>query len=152
MWRNKFREKNFLNGYFGTRILKNYCRIWNQLPRVCLIADFCWKAKSLNLRPKKTYLRIFDQICLFLAILGNKFRKLVVFLKSSSSNLSNGKVSLRNKNASVWHQRCLFWVFLTKNASFGYFWSRILKILMSYLKSAPWNFSNCKILQKNKNT
>ena len=35
---------------------------------------------------------------------------------------------------------------------FGYFWARTLKILLSYLKSAPENLSNCKILGKNKNT
>ena len=37
----------------------------------------------------------------------------------------------------IFHQKCLFWVFFTKNALFGYFWSRISKMRMSYLKSAP---------------
>ena len=38
--------------------------------------------------------------------------------------------------------------FGTKNALFGYFWVRNLKKLLSYLKSAPSNFSNCKIVGK----
>ena len=38
--------------------------------------------------------------------------------------------------------------FGTKSALFGYFWARIRKKLLSYLKSAPSNLSNCKILQK----
>ena len=40
--------------------------------------------------------------------------------------------------------------FWTKNASCGYFWDRILKKLLSYLKSAPSDLSNCKILRKKK--
>ena len=38
--------------------------------------------------------------------------------------------------------------FGTKNALIGLFWATILKILLSYLKSAPSNLSNCKIFQK----
>ena len=38
--------------------------------------------------------------------------------------------------------------FGTKSALFGYFWARIRKKLLPYLKSAPSNLSNCKILQK----
>ena len=41
--------------------------------------------------------------------------------------------------------------FGTKNSLFGYFWARILKILLSYLKPAPSNLSICKIARKNKN-
>ena len=44
-----------------------------------------------------------------------------------------------------------YWVFLTKNALFGYFWARILIKLLWDLKSAPLNLSNCKISQKHKN-
>ena len=38
--------------------------------------------------------------------------------------------------------------FGTKNALFWYFWARIFKKLLSYLKSAPSNLSICKILRK----
>ena len=40
--------------------------------------------------------------------------------------------------------------FGTKNALFGYFWARILKKLLPYLKSAPSNLSSCKISRKKK--
>ena len=38
--------------------------------------------------------------------------------------------------------------FGTKNALFGYFWARISKKLLPYLKSAPSNLSNYKISRK----
>ena len=38
--------------------------------------------------------------------------------------------------------------FGTKSILFWYFWARVLKKLLSYLKSAPSNLSNCKILRK----
>ena len=41
---SKFRTKNVLFGYFWTNIQKN-CHIWNQHPRICLIAKFCEEAK-----------------------------------------------------------------------------------------------------------
>ena len=41
--------------------------------------------------------------------------------------------------------------FGTKTALFGYIWMRILKKLLSYMKSAPSNLSICKISRKNKN-
>ena len=41
-----------------------------------------------------------------------------------------------------------FWI---KNALCGYFWVRILKMLLSYLKSTLSSLSNCKISRKNKN-
>ena len=36
----KFRTKNTLFGYFWDRISKAYCHIWNQYPRIYLIAKF----------------------------------------------------------------------------------------------------------------
>ena len=41
--------------------------------------------------------------------------------------------------------------FGTKNALFEYFWARIKKKLLSYLKSAPSNESICKISRKTEN-
>ena len=55
----KFSTKNAWCGYFWARILKNYCHIWNQHPRICLIAKFHEKWKCLNLGPKMPYLGIF---------------------------------------------------------------------------------------------
>ena len=48
-WKNRNRlnrgPKNALFGYFWTRTFKNYCHIWNQHPRICLVAKFCEKTK-----------------------------------------------------------------------------------------------------------
>ena len=40
--------------------------------------------------------------------------------------------------------------FGTKIALFGHFWALILRKLLSYLKLAPSNLSNCKFLRKTK--
>ena len=40
---------------------------------------------------------------------------------------------------STFDRKCLISVFLTKNVLFGYFWDKILKQLLSYLKSATPN-------------
>ena len=40
--------------------------------------------------------------------------------------------------------------FGTKNALFGYFWAKVWKKLLSYLRSTRLNWSNCKISQKEK--
>ena len=51
-------------------------------------------------------------------------KKLLSYLKSAPSNLSNCKILRKTKNAQIWDQKCLIWVFLGKN----------LKRLLSYLK------------------
>ena len=40
-----FLTKNALFGYLWSRIWKNYCRIWNQHPQICLFAKFHEKTK-----------------------------------------------------------------------------------------------------------
>ena len=62
--------------------------------------------------------------------------------------MSNCKILLRNKNAKICDQKCHFWIFLTKNVVFWYFWAKILKNLLSYLKSASWKISICKISRR----
>ena len=91
-----------------------------------------------------------DQKYLIWILLDWNLETILSYLKSSSSNLSNCKVSLKNENAYIWDQRCLFRIFLIKNVLFEYFRSRILKRLMSYLKSVPWNLPNCKICKNAK--
>ena len=81
----KFGTKNALFGYFWARILKSYCRIWNQHPEICIFAKFCEKVKMPKFGTKnallgnswartlKNYSRIWNQhpqICLFV-----KFRE-----------------------------------------------------------------------------
>ena len=87
----------------------------------------------------------------YLGFCGKNFKKAIAIFEISISNLSSCKISRKNKNTWIWDQKCLIWIFLTKNALFGYFWARILKKLLSYLKSAPSNLSICKISRKNKN-
>ena len=53
-----FLTKNALFGYFRARLLKNYCHIRNQHPRICLIPNFAKKQKYLNLGPKMLYLGV----------------------------------------------------------------------------------------------
>ena len=57
------------------------------------------------------------------------------YLKSEPSNLSNCKILRKNKNASIWDQKCLIWVFFD--------WS--LQIILQNLKSVLSNLTNCKI-------
>ena len=48
----KFGTQNDFFGYFWARISKSYCYIWNQHPRICLIAKFCEKTKMLKFGTK----------------------------------------------------------------------------------------------------
>ena len=86
----------------------------------------------------------------YLGALGSHFEKPLSYLKSAPSKLSYGKVwcfmpriclipKFREKKKKVSK-------FGIKNALFGYFWARILKKLLSYLKSAPSNLYDSKSL------
>ena len=57
--------------------------------------------KLLNFGPKVTYL----------GVLGSVFEKLLLYLKSATSNLSTCKHSSKTKKSSSWNQKCLIWVF-----------------------------------------
>ena len=83
---SKLGTKNALFGYFWARIFKNYCHIWNQHPRSCLIGNFCENQKCLNL----------DQKCFIWVFLGKNLKTTLSYLELASSSLSNCKIS-RNK-------------------------------------------------------
>ena len=54
------------------------------------------------------------------------------YLKSTPSNLSNCKIWRKNeKDQNLW-PKIFYWVFLTKNAFFGYFRARIKKKQKNY--------------------
>ena len=124
----KFCTRNLLFRYFWNAIWKQYCHIWNQHPRICLIAKFCERMSKfcLNFGLKLHYFGIFG-------------------------------LEFKGKCCHIWNQHpriCLiakFYVetkmpkFCSRNALFLYFWEGIWK---EYLKSAPSNLSNCKILRK----
>ena len=113
----KFGTKNALFWYFWTGIWRWYCRIWNQHLRICLICKISRK-KCPNLGPKMPFFGIFDQKCLIWVFLDKNFKK---------------------DFCHIWNQHpwiCIIAKFLeetkmpkfgTKNALFGYFWTKIIK-------------------------
>ena len=66
---------------------------------------------------------------LYLCILGLEFENYIVIIEVSPLKIYEKMKMLK---------------FATRNDLFGYFWGRILKKLLSYLKSAPSNLSNCE--------
>ena len=112
---------------FWVEILKNHCHIWNQRPPICLIVSIGAKNKNSLIWDQKC------QICLFW---GSNLNILFSDTKSRASNLSNCKISKIMKIPK----------FGNKNASFGYFWTRIWKNYYHIWNQHP--LSNCKISQK----
>ena len=120
-------------GVFRLEFKKYYCYIWNQHPWICLISKY----REIMEMPK----------------FGTKSVLLGCFWAGILKNYSN-----------IWNQHLQITVitkfceetempkFGTKNALFGCFWAIIfLKKLLSYLKLAPLNLSNWKILWNNEN-
>ena len=102
------------------------CPVWNQHPRIFLIAKFCEKKqKCLNLVPKMPYLSIFDQKCYIWVFLGRILTKLLSYLKSSThkfiylQNLTKKQKCLnlgpKMPYLGIFYQKCLVWVFLGYN-------------------------------------
>ena len=96
-----FLTKNALFGYFfGKNLKKNYCEIWNQPLQFCLVAKYQEKTKMPKFETKNALLGIFDQECPVWVFLGENFKKrLVSYLKSAPSNLSNCKIWQKSKTA-----------------------------------------------------
>ena len=97
----------------------------------CLVAKFGAKIYILKFETKNAWYGYF-----WTGIL----KKLLPYLKSAPSNLSNYKI--------LW--KMIMLTFGIKNALFWYFWDRVLNILLPYFKSAPSDFPNSKILRKKK--
>ena len=55
----KFGNKSVLFGYLWVRILKNYCHISNQHPKICIFAKFGIKIKMKKFEPEVPDLGIF---------------------------------------------------------------------------------------------
>ena len=192
----KFGTKNDLLGIFdqecviwvflGKNVLKNYCHIWNQCPQICLFEKFHAKTKMPKFGTKNTlfgyfwagiwkrYYHIWNQhsrrICLIA-----KYREIMKTPKIGIKSALFGYFWARilKNYCHIWNQHlrisliakffeetkmfkigtnsALFWYFWPKVPYFGYFWERILKKLLSYLKWLPSNLSICKISRKNKN-
>ena len=90
-------------GIFGLAFENKYYHIWNQHPRICLIAKFCEKPKMPKFGTKNAYLSISGL---------HNVRAILSYLKSAPSNLSNCKI-LRKKTkkvrAKTWQVYCHTW-------------------------------------------
>ena len=128
----KFQTKSTLLGHFWARLLKNYFRIWNQHPRICLFAKFCRKLKSTKFRSESDlfgsfFARFYRNYC----HIWNQHPQICIFAKFRE------KIKMRKFGI----KKCLIWVFFNWN----------FKKVLSYLKSTPSNLYICKVSRKNKN-
>ena len=114
----KFGTKSALFGYFLARILKNYCRIWNQHLRISVIAKFCEETKMPKFGTKNDLLGIFDQECVIWVFLGKNVLKNYCHIWNQ-----HPQICLFAK----FHEKTKMPKFGTKNAWFMYFWAGIWK-------------------------
>ena len=70
---NKFGTKNVWFGYFWAGIWKQYCHIWNQYPRICLIAKFHGKTKAPKFWTKNALFAYFWPRMVYFSIFGLEF-------------------------------------------------------------------------------
>ena len=160
----KFGTKSALFGYFWAAFWNQYCHIWNQLPRISLIAKFREKPKMPKFGTKnalfgyfragiwKEYCHIWDQylgICLIA-----KFCEKMKVPKFETKNVLFGHFGVRflKMYCPIWNQHpricqtaklreeIKMSKFGTRNTLFGYSRARILKKLLSYLKSSTLEF------------
>ena len=132
----KFGTRNALFGYFRARVLKNYCHIWNQDPRICLATKLREKTKMPKFGIKNALFGYFSagiwkecyhiwnqhpRICLIA-----KFREEIKIPKFGTRNALFGYFLVRIlKNYNhIWNQHprfCQKWVF----NSYSEFWYRV---------------------------
>ena len=128
----KFCTKSASFGYFGAKILKSLCHLWNQHPRIYQVPKFRENVKIAKFGAKKNITWIFW---------GWNLKTVLPYLKLAPSNLCNWKNLRNNKDTWFWEWKCHIWVFLVQ----------IFKKLFSYLKSTPSGLSNYEISWRNKN-
>ena len=135
---------------FGQEYWKNYCQIWNQHPWIYLNPKYCELKKMPKFGTKSALFGLFLARILknYDHIWNQHFRISVVAKFCEGGKCLN--LGPKMPYLGIFDGKCLIWAFLTKNALFGKFSVRIFKKLLSYLKSAPLNLSNCKILWRNK--
>ena len=121
---------------FGQEFQKNCCHICNEHPQICLSAKFHGKTKMPKFGPK-----MFD-LCIF----GLEFENnMVIFEISILEFTLLQDFAEKQKYLNLLPKTPYLGIF-AKNAILGYFWADVSKMLLSFLKSAPSNLSNCKIL------
>ena len=128
--------KNTGFGYFWTGSWKLNCHIWNQHPRIFLIAKLCEKTKMPKFGTRNALFGYFWSNMPFLGYFWTRIlKKLLSYLQSAPSNLSNLSIykTLRKKSLNlgpkmpylgIFDQKCDIWVFLCCN----------FKKLLSHLK------------------
>ena len=84
----RFGTENPLFGYFWAGNLKNYYYVWNQHPPICQIEKFREKTKMPKFGNKN------------IVYFGTRiWKRLMSYLISTPSNLSNFGISWKDKNA-----------------------------------------------------
>ena len=135
----KFGTKIVLFGYFWVKTLKNFCHIGNQQLQISLIPKFCEKTKMPKFGRKSAFFGYF-----WVGILKNYchiwIQHLWIWLTANYVNKQKClNLAPKMPYLGIVHQECFIWVFLGKNK----------KKLLSHLKPAYLNLSNCKILWNN---
>ena len=110
--------------------------------KFCLSAKFHGKTKMPKFEPKMS------DLCIFRLEFENN---MVIFEISILEFTLLKDFAEKQKYLNLLPKIPYLGIF-AKNAILGYFWADVSKMLLSFLKSAPSNLSNCKILWKNKNT
>ena len=119
----KFVTKNVWFGYFSAEVWKIYCHIWNQHPRICLIAKLMEKQKCLNLGPKCFIWVILTKNALFWCFWTRIFKKYCHIWNQHSQICLTGKFCKKERKMPK---------FGTKNPIFAYFWAGILKTFVIF--------------------
>ena len=97
--------KHTLFGYFGARILKNYCHIWNQHLRICLLAKFHKKTKIPKFGTKNAWFIYFGAgIWKQFYHIWNQHRRICLIAKFC------GKTKM--PYLGIFDQKCFIWLFL----------------------------------------
>ena len=108
----------FIVRYFWAKILKSYCDIWNQHPRICLNAKFREKIKMPNFVTKTP----------FLVLSG---------LENSRNHCHNWNQQSQICQFPKFREKTIMSKLVTKNALFGHFWDSILKKYCHILNLHP---------------
>ena len=139
-------------GIFWARILENYCHISNQHPQIFLTAKFCEESKMLKFRTKNAIFGYFWPKMPYFDIFGLEFKKkTIVIFEISAFELVRLQTFMKKQKCLNFGPKMPYLGFLEQKCLFGYFWARVFKKLLSYLKSAHSNLSICEISRKNNN-
>ena len=126
---HKFWTKTIFFGYFGARIIKNCCHIWNQHPRIYLISKFCQTLK---------FPTIFYQKCVVWVIFSWNLKTILSYLKSVPQICQIANFREKLQMPKVW----------TKTDLFKYFGVRILKYYCHFWNLHPWICQTAKLYEK----